>query len=61
MNDWKGDLRDVVGGLRGTKIWVILSRFKTIVYVARATTGVTIAREERLKRESLMLQNDFND
>ena len=31
-----------------------------MMYVARATMGVTIARDDRLKRESLMLQKDFD-
>jgi hypothetical protein len=39
-----------VASVRGTKTWMILSRFKTMAYVARTTTGVTIASEERLRK-----------
>jgi hypothetical protein len=60
MNDCFGNVGGSgEAGWRGTNTWVILSRFKTMAYVVSVTTGITIAREERLKRESLMLQNDF--
>jgi hypothetical protein len=39
-----------VAGVRGMKTWIILSRFKIMAYVARVTTGGTIASEERLKK-----------
>ncbi len=41
--------------------WVMVSRFNTMAYVVRVTTGITIASEERLEWESPMLQNDFDN